>query len=410
MINKKGIFNKLGMLLLVLMFIPIFANAASLGISPSTISRTVGSTFSTVIYLSSSDKAANAASGIVTFPKDKLEVVSISKSNSVINLWVQEPTFSNSQGDIHFEGIVLNPGYTGNNGTVLTVTFRTKSAGTANIKFLSGSVLANDGSGTNILVGLGSANASIKEVPPPQDVIEEKPKAKVKIEVPETPKKEEVTEVEDVTVFLPEVPVITYYQEEIESGGLIKIQGIADPGVDVKIKIIKSGEPVQQKIVRSTGSGNFLIAMDPVSQPGVYTFIAQAVDEAGNSSNETSPFTVIVNQKWFDGFLESILKYLTLTVVLGMSLVGVTMVGMFLWYRLRTVMKRIRQRGKGAEKVLEKSFGNLKKDINEHLAKLRTAKDKRKLSDEESEFLEKFEKKLAEIKSQITKEVEDISR
>jgi len=137
------------------------ANAASLYFSPSSGSYTVGQNFSTSIYVSSAEQAMNAASGVITFPQDKLEAISLSKSGSIFSLWVQEPSFSNSAGTINFEGIALNPGFTGASGKLITVNFRVKAAGVAMLNFSSGSVLANDGKGTNILASLGNAQFSL---------------------------------------------------------------------------------------------------------------------------------------------------------------------------------------------------------------------------------------------------------
>ena len=346
----------------------------------------------------------NAASGVISFPTDKLGVVSVSKTNSVMNLWVQEPTFSNTRGTVNFEGIALNPGYTGSQGTIITITFRTKSAGQANIKFSSGSVLANDGVGTNILIGFSNANITIQPIPSPQDVINND---KPELNTAETPKDNDTVGIDSGAPL--ETPVITYYQEEVESGELIKIQGIANPGVDVAIHLLRAGESIQQKIVRSTGSGNFVIIIDPISQPGVYTFVAQATDEAGNISNETSPFTIVVNQKWLNRIIESIFNYLSLTMLLGLALIGVIISVVFLWYRLLSVVRRLRREGREAEKILEKSFNILRKDINEHVIRLKAVKSKRELTSEEIAFLEKFEEELTEAKDIITKEVEDIS-
>ncbi|PIR70647.1 MAG: hypothetical protein COU46_00530, partial [Candidatus Niyogibacteria bacterium CG10_big_fil_rev_8_21_14_0_10_42_19] len=72
----------------------------------------------------------------------------------------------NSAGTVNFEGIVLNPGFTGASGKAISITFKTKAAGSAPITFSSGSALANDGKGTNILTGLGDANFSIGVVGP----------------------------------------------------------------------------------------------------------------------------------------------------------------------------------------------------------------------------------------------------
>ena len=392
--EKKIISHILYLSILGLFFaLPTSAFAATLGFSPSTVSRTVGSTFSIALHVSSADKAMNAASGVVSFPIDKLEVVSISKINSVMNLWVEEPTFSNAKGTVNFEGIALNPGYIGSQGTILSVIFRTKSAGQANIRFTSGSVLANDGVGTNILDGLGTANISIQTIPATQDVKDDgsKPKASDEIEI---------------SIPL-ETPVITYYQEEVESGDLIKIQGIANPGVDVEIRLLRSGESIQKKMARSTASGNFVITIDAPSQPGVYTFAGHAIDQAGNKSEETAPFTVIVTLKWFDQLMESILSYLSLVVLLGLALIGAIVSTIFIWYRSVRVIRRMRRESREAEKMLEKSFNILRKDIASHVARLKSVK--RKLTAEEVDFLEQFEKELGEAEEVIAKEIKDIS-
>ena len=139
-----------------LALLPFVAAAATLYFTPS--SGTVGQTFSIAVYVSSAEQAMNAASGIVSFPPEKLEVTSLSKSGSIFNLWVQEPLFSNAAGTINFEGIVLNPGFIGSVGKIITVNFRVKSTGSAYLSFSSASVLANDGRGTNILTGTGSGN------------------------------------------------------------------------------------------------------------------------------------------------------------------------------------------------------------------------------------------------------------
>lgn len=136
---------------------PIMAQAANLYFSPSSGEYDVGKTFSVNVYVSSADQSMNAASGVISFPQDKLEVTSLSKTGSILTLWVQEPSFSNSAGTVNFEGIVFNPGFTGVGGKVLTINFKVKAAGAVPLNFSSGSVLANDGKGTNILANLGSA-------------------------------------------------------------------------------------------------------------------------------------------------------------------------------------------------------------------------------------------------------------
>lgn len=140
--------------------------AASLYFFPSSGTQIVGAVFAVNVYVSSADQAMNAASGAVSFPKDKLEVVSLSKSGSIISLWVQEPNFSNVLGTINFEGIVLNPGFTGSSGKIISINFRAKASGTAALNFSSGSILANDGQGTNILKSLEKSSFNLVEATP----------------------------------------------------------------------------------------------------------------------------------------------------------------------------------------------------------------------------------------------------
>lgn len=139
------------------------ASAASLYFSPSSGSYTVGDTISVGVFVSTGTDSMNAASARIAFPPSVLNVTSVSKSGSIINLWAAEPSYSNSTGSVSLEGIVLNPGYTGTSGKIATMTFTVQSAGTAIVSFASGSILANDGLGTEILSGMGSATFSIAD-------------------------------------------------------------------------------------------------------------------------------------------------------------------------------------------------------------------------------------------------------
>ncbi len=156
----------------ILVFFSVFAaEAASLYFSPSSGTYSTGRNFTVSIRVESSS-SMNAASGVAIFPSDKLEILSVSKTGSIFNLWVQEPSFSNRDGNVRFEGIVLNPGFVGD-GKLLSVTFRAKSSGEGGLNFSSGSVLANDGLGTNILSSLGAANfvISASAVSAPEEVV-----------------------------------------------------------------------------------------------------------------------------------------------------------------------------------------------------------------------------------------------
>jgi hypothetical protein len=140
--------------------------AATLFFSPSTKTVAVGDTFSISVEISSPDQAMNAAAGTVSFPSDKVRVLSLSTNNSIMNLWVQNPSFSNlgtglSGGSVEFAGVVLNPGFIGNDGTILTIHFQAIAEGNVSLSFSTSSVLANDGAGTGMLTSAGIEDITI---------------------------------------------------------------------------------------------------------------------------------------------------------------------------------------------------------------------------------------------------------
>lgn len=164
--SQKSVISVIGVffgLLSCLSALP--ASAASFYFSPSSGSYNIGKSFAVTIYASSKAEAANAFQGTVTFPADKLQITSLSKAGSALTMWIQEPVFSNGKGTAQFEGIVLNPGYTGGGARILTINFKVKAAGAANVALSSASILANDGVGTNILDGLGSAKFTLNVAP-----------------------------------------------------------------------------------------------------------------------------------------------------------------------------------------------------------------------------------------------------
>ena len=142
--------------------LPSATLAATLGFSPANTTVGTGSTVTAVVVVTSTDQAMNAISGTISFPSDILQVVSISKANSVLSLWVQEPMFSNADGTISFSAVVPNPGYTGSRGQVLSIQFGGRKQGTATVTFSpSSQVLANDGNGTDILTASSAATIAI---------------------------------------------------------------------------------------------------------------------------------------------------------------------------------------------------------------------------------------------------------
>ena len=130
---------------------PLFVHGeANFFLSPTSGDFRMGSTFSVLVSVNSGGAAINAASSQINFDNNKLSVVSVGYSQSIFTLWPGQPSFDNLAGTINFSGGLPSPGFTGSDGALLRITFRPKSTGSASVVFVNGSVLANDGAGTDI--------------------------------------------------------------------------------------------------------------------------------------------------------------------------------------------------------------------------------------------------------------------
>ena len=144
--------------------------SATLFLSPPSGTYNFGDTFSVSVMVNTGGETINAADGTLVFNSAELSVVSVSKSNSIFTMWTTEPAFS--KGSIVFGG-GTPANFTGSSGTIIKITFKTKAVATAQANFSSGSVLAADGKGTNILATMSGGTYIIKatsNIPPTQEV------------------------------------------------------------------------------------------------------------------------------------------------------------------------------------------------------------------------------------------------
>ena len=263
---------KFRLLIFIVFFaIPHLAQAASIYFSPSGGTYGVGKTFSVYVIVSSADKAMNAVSANLSFPADLLSVTSISKTNSIVNFWVQEPSYSNSSGTISLEGVVLNPGYVGTAGRVATITFRAKDSGAARVAFSSGDVLANDGLGTSILATLGSGTYTLTESGA-EEAVEAKPKQESAVDN-EKPSKFTVTE---VSTGIPGNPKAKFlFQAEDKGSGVDRYEVQIDNGEETKAVVDASN-----------------MYETPALLPGEHALFARVFDKSGNYLTARANFSV----------------------------------------------------------------------------------------------------------------------
>lgn len=562
--------------------LPAAAQAASLYFSPSAGSYAVDQNFTIGVYVSSSDQAMNAASGVISFPKDKLEVASLSKNGSIFNLWVQEPSSSNTLGTVNFEGIILNPGFTGSAGKIITVNFKTKAAGNAHLTFSSGSVLANDGKGTNILSGLGNALLSVSvpttgpqapqattpseitgvplapkisspthpdpekwyadnnpkfewslpkgvkgvnlladknpntnpgtrsdglfssytyedvdddvwyfhirlrntagwggvshfrfqiDTKPPEpfsvkfsdgketedprptitvdhkdtlsgitghcdikidegewvpsnyETIIEKPDEPHAFRLPlQGPGKHTIlvkafdkagnytVATEEFTIKPLELPTITDYPHELQSGKALIVKGSTYPSARVVIWLQKGKDDPQSQTIQSDDNGNFTFVAGEKLQDGIYHLWAEVVDGRGARSGPTEKLTIAVEQPVIlkAGLSAvSFLAVITPLVALILLLIFLLWLG---WHKFSLMRRKIKKEVREAERALHKAFDLLKEKVRDQIELLEKVKTRRKLTEEEEKIVKQLRKDLNDAEKFIRKEIEDIGK
>ena len=153
---------------LTIFFLSLFlsvhlAQAADIFCASSKTNVNPNQTFTVTLDTNTSGVSINSIEGVLSFPKDLLNAESVSSTGSIFSLWVDQPNFSNIDGTISFNGGVPDPGFTGTDGKILSVVFKAKKAGVANLSFASANIYANDGMGTNVISKKSGINININE-------------------------------------------------------------------------------------------------------------------------------------------------------------------------------------------------------------------------------------------------------
>jgi hypothetical protein len=164
---------KIVLLIVCIGFLPFFAHAADLYLTPPSATFEVGDSI-TIQVVVSSNSPINAVSSSILFPPSIFSIDSVSKVGSILNFWTTEPSFSKTTGVVTLEGVSLG-GFLGTTGNVATIRLRAMKSGVGKITFQSGQILANDGKGTDITVNLTGSNLNIDEM-----VVKPKPVVPVK--------------------------------------------------------------------------------------------------------------------------------------------------------------------------------------------------------------------------------------
>lgn len=160
----------------------VSASAATLSLIPKGQSFAIGQEFTADLIVNSENVNINAAQAVINFPPAVLQAVSVDRSRSVFNFWVEDPTIAN--GKISFIG-GTSENLSGNSLLIFTIRFKTVGAGRADISISDGIVTASDGKGTNVLSTVRGATITVSTtVASPEAVPQEQPQRIVREAAP----------------------------------------------------------------------------------------------------------------------------------------------------------------------------------------------------------------------------------
>lgn len=445
-------------ILLVLFVFPQIAQAASLRLSPASGTYNVGQTMSVSVLVNSTDQAMNAVSGILSFSRNLLEVTSLSKGGSIMSLWVKEPSYSNSTGSINFEGVVLTPGFSGSTGNIITINFRVKDIGTAQVGFETAQVLANDGNGTDILSRYDGAEftltlgqvfeppleerdegvLSVKEMP--RD--EFNPNCAFLIKVNDdsfdtnrfeislngaSPKNFPVAKdnlyriitdqlgdnnltvravskngafLEKTISFLVsslEPPVITEFLDSNDGKAPILIKGTSQyPNSDIVITFRRAGDVVIREKVQADDDGNFEYINAHEFVNGDYVITAYVEREDGSKSSESTAVTIRISFPFMVYLGTLAINVFFASIILILIILLLFIVIAYLYYRFQAFRKKVHREADEAERSLEKGLRLLKEDVSD------VVKSKKAVAE--------LKKDIDDVGKYVGKEIDDIEK
>ncbi len=379
--------------LLLVGFFPRSIFAATLFISPSSSSVTSGNIFTVNVIVNTEGQSINTSDAIIQFPTDILQVVSVSKGSSIFSLWVEDPNFSNTTGQISFNGGIANPGYLGNYGQLVSITFQAKKAGSASILFSDSSVRANDGLGTDVLSTKVGAKFTITApvipvTPKPVTVPVTEPISKPEPVVQPEPKVEEV--------------VVADKNPEISFGlknGVQAVFGVSSQTNSEVMLSFVSSDGTQIFITDKTLSdGSFSLTVPRVLRSGSYSVTANIRKINDSKTYTSNEITVKVG----DGLMDAGLPALSLIGFLIMVIVGL-LIYIFTHLRRHKSKSSLKHELHEAETVLHKSFDILREDVSDYAhEKMHSAADRKNAT--------AIEKEIDDAESAISSKIKEIEK
>jgi len=313
---------------------PLSASAATLFVAPQSKDIRVDDTFIVLVNTNTQGTAINAASVDIKFDQNLLSAQSVGYSNSIFTLWAEEPKYSNLAGNIHLSGGLSSPGFTGSNGAILRITFKARAVGQTQISLENGSVLANDGIGTDVLSSVQGSSITINKALP---VVETKIITTVTTATSSIATTT-IGAIEDLHL----VPIITNVPEHLKQGSLLTFSGtgVANGQILVYVGKGKNNPAITQ--VNTVADGKFEINYEKPVLSGYYKIWARNLLPNGIISTSSDISYVEVTNDNFITINNNNISYIDIimTLLILIFIIFVSwLVTLFFYFKLKKKRK-----------------------------------------------------------------------
>ncbi len=203
---------------------------------------------------------------------------------------------------------------------------------------------------------------------------------------------------------------IDSYPATIKLNESIEISGTAPyPSASLRVSLKGNDDVIQTYKLKSNSYSKFNFISQPIGTEGTYTLWVDMLKDNETISLSSQKIAVSVETPLLlriGSYTIGLMKVLIPAVILLILFLLILLYG---WLKFFALYRKVRKEGREAEITLGKSFDILRKDLREHVLKLRKVESNRKLTSEEIEFLEQFGEELTDAEGVIEKEVKDIS-
>lgn len=194
----------LSFLIAAIVFFGSIQETRAVGVSmyllPRSASFGIGQEFTVDIKIQTGEASINAAQAIIQVPGNMLKFVSIDKTNSAFEFWIQEPKISDQGDQLTFIGGTAK-GVSGESLQILKIKLRAVGAGVAELSVLDAVVTASDGKGSNVLSAAEGASIAVGP-----GIVPALPNTALLTPVPTNEQPQEVVRVPIAAKDLPEEP------------------------------------------------------------------------------------------------------------------------------------------------------------------------------------------------------------